>query len=210
MDNNIIARENAHHTAQKLLTDEFFFSLEEDSAPFGNEDGLDAFNGFKQWHSKNKVNNSIQYIHELLDELNYPEFDLHELDPEKIKEYIEQKTESDNLSINDQIPIMLDQIKQMASASGKEFDEDKIKEMMLGTSEDMGTTFLLGQDNSIIAVAFGQLILEGRIDKGLHELVEIALQRQLLPVLIDKWDEEYQEVRKAHLNKMLEVIKKVV
>ncbi len=72
----------------------------------------------------------------------------------------------------------------------------------------MGGDFLLGQDNAIIGTGFAQFVLEGKIDDELKALTITALNRQLLPVLIDRYDDNYRDERKEQLTKMLEVIRK--
>jgi uncharacterized protein YfeS len=209
MDNYELTPETAHPNAKKLLTEDFYWSSIEESGPFGNDDGFDAFAEFRQWRVKNKNITPIKYLERLFIEWDYPKFDWNEMDTEKIAEYLSAKTQIDSSAINDQMPAMLEHFKQMAMDAGKEFDEKQIKEMMTATSENMGGTFLLGQDNAIISVGFGQFVLEGKIDKDLKALTKTAIQRQLLPILIDKWDEDYKKTRAEQLTKMLAALDKM-
>lgn len=72
----------------------------------------------------------------------------------------------------------------------------------------MGGSFLLGQDNAIIGTGFAQFALEGRVDIDLKTLTITAIKRQLLPVLINRYDENDRNKRKEQLTKMLAVISK--
>ncbi|MEI9943022.1 MAG: hypothetical protein WDN26_02265 [Chitinophagaceae bacterium] len=83
-----------------------------------------------------------------------------------------------------------------------------MRKIVLSSSQQMGGDFLLGQDNAIIGTGFAQFVLEGKIDDELKALTITALNRQLLPVLIDRYDDNYRDERKEQLTKMLEVIRK--
>jgi uncharacterized protein YfeS len=73
-------------------------------------------------------------------------------------------------------------------------------------SYDIGDRVYLGIDDVIISVAFGQLILEGKIDKDLKTLALTALNRQMLPISIKMFDTEYQNIRIKHQTRMIEII----
>lgn len=70
-------------------------------------------------------------------------------------------------------------------------------------------TLLVGMDATIIALAFGQLYLEGEIDEQLRELAKISIDRQLHPELIFLWDEGYRPTRQEQLSKMLSVLNRL-
>jgi uncharacterized protein YfeS len=74
---------------------------------------------------------------------------------------------------------------------------------------ELGSTFLTGMDAAIVAVAFGQLYLEGNIDTSVQALAITSIQRQLSPYLLQLWDIEYQPVRLEQLNKILMVLNRV-
>ena len=84
-----------------------------------------------------------------------------------------------------------------------------LRESILSSSAAMGGVYLLQMDNAIIGTGFAQLVLEGRIEKDLHYLTYTALTRQLLPILIDRYDVNSREVRREMLTKMKDVIEKV-
>lgn len=55
----------------------------------------------------------------------------------------------------------------MAEQAGKEFSEEQFQSIMNETSDNMGGTYLMSIDNAIIAIGFGQYVLEGTIDEEL-------------------------------------------
>jgi uncharacterized protein YfeS len=201
--------ETAHPKARKLLTEDFYWSPVEETGPFGSDDGSDAFYGFREWRMSNKKVSPVKYIEELLINWNYPKFNLNELDSSKIRDYISAKTQAGSPDLSDQMPAMMEHFKQMAKEAGQEFDENQFKEIMAAASGSMGGTYLLGIDNAIIAVGFGQFVLEGKIDEDIKVLAQTAIKRELLPVLIDRWDGAYKKTRKEQLNSMLGVIDKM-
>ena len=73
-------------------------------------------------------------------------------------------------------------------------------------SSDIGVRMFLGIDDAIIATGFGQLILEGKIDKELKELTLIAIERQLLPFSLNLFEKSLREVRVEKLKRMKEII----
>ncbi len=208
MENYELSPETAHPKAKELLKDDFYWSPIDECAPFGNDDGSDAFYGFRKWRLNNNNKSPVKFIEKLLNSWDYPKFDLYEMDTEKIKTYISSKTQVDTSGINAQMPELIEQFKQMAKKSGQEFNEEQFKQLIAQTSDNMGGTFLYGIDNSIIAIGFGQYMLEGTIDSELKTLTEIAIKRELLPVLVNKWGEHKSE-RIKQLNKMLAVVNKM-
>ncbi len=68
---------------------------------------------------------------------------------------------------------------------------------------DLGSRYMSGIDAAIIAIAFGQLYLEGKVDNDFNELAKTSIRRQLLPELLALWGETYKVEREAKLKKML-------
>jgi len=209
MDNYELSPETAHPKAKKIMTEDFYWSPIEESGPFGSDDGSDAFYGFRQWRQSNRTISPTVYLKELIQGWGYPPFDWNEMDTKKISEYISAKTQTDNSEIEKNIPAMLEHFKNMGDSSGKQIDEAQLREIVSATSSSMGGTFLLGLDNAIIAVGFGQFVLEGKIDEDIKALTKTAIKRELLPILIDRWDGEYIKTRKEQLTKMLVTIDKM-
>lgn len=56
---------------------------------------------------------------------------------------------------------------------------------------EIGSILLTGTDASIIAIAFGQLYLEGTIDKDFKELAKKAIKRELIPEILLMWGTPY-------------------
>ena len=208
MDTYELSPETAHPNAKKLLTEEFYWSPIEESGPFGNDEGSDAFYGFREWRKTNQKTTPIKYLKNLINEWGYPPFDIYTLDTIKIKEYIASNNQLDPSLIQDQIPAMKENFKEMAEREGREFDENLFNQILSMSTGNMGSSYILGIDNAIIAVGFGQFILEGRINKDLKELTLISLERELTPILLAKWD-TYKQTRIELLNKMILTIDKI-
>jgi uncharacterized protein YfeS len=207
-DNFEYTFKSAHPKAQALMTDEFFWSPIEETAPFGSDDGSDAAYGFRQWRFVNKTSNPVSYLKDLIERWQYPYFDYNEMDTTKIKEYITRKANLDEATIQQQIQTLKEINKNSADTSLRKLDDSQLREVIISSSNSMGGSFLLGQDNAIIAIGFAQFVLEGRIDKDIKNLTITAIKRQLLPVLINGYDDNYRDMRKQQLTKMLEVINK--
>jgi uncharacterized protein YfeS len=131
------------------------------------------------------------------------------MDTTKISQYISAKSQIDNSEIEKNIPAMLEHFKKIGESSGKQIDEAQLREIMAAASSNMGGSLLLGIDNAIIAVGFGQFVIEGKIDEDVMAMTKTAINRELLPILIDKWDGEYKKTRKDQLTKMLTTINKL-
>lgn len=82
-----------------------------------------------------------------------------------------------------------------------EMDTIKIKEYI--STDAIAGAMLIGQDNAIIAVGFGQFVLEGQIDQDIQDLTKTAITRELNSVLLRQFRDDYHEKRKSQLNKML-------
>lgn len=60
------------------------------------------------------------------------------------------------------------------------------------------------RDEAAIALAFGQLLFEGKIEAETRELALLSLQRQSLPVLAERWVDPVE--RRLRLHRMREVL----
>jgi uncharacterized protein YfeS len=194
----------ANPKAKKLMRVSFLWSPIEESAPFGNDDGSDAAYGFRGWRESHKNADPLIYLKELVKRWDYPYFDWNEMDTEKIKSYIDRDVPTDRSDTvflkKDHIDISKDSTPQMT---------DSVVKMVVKSAMTNGNLyFLLGQDNAIIGTAFAQLALEGWIAQDLKSLTVTTIKRELLPVLINRWERPYRETRKVQLLKMLEVIRK--
>ena len=207
MDNFEYSFKSAHPKAQALMTDEFYWSPIEETAPFGSDDGSDAAYGFRQWRLLNKTSSPVLYLKETIERWQYPLFDYNEMDTTKIKEYINKKANLDEATIQQRIQT-LKEINKNSPDSSRELDDSQLREVIISSSNSMGSMYLLGQDNAIIGTGFAQFVLEGHVDNDIKALTITAIKRQLLPLLINRYDDNYRYIRKQQLTKMLEVINK--
>jgi uncharacterized protein YfeS len=195
---------NANPKAKKLMREPFLWSPIEESAPFGSDDGSDAAYGFREWRESHKNADPLIYLKELVKRWDYPYFDWNEMDTEKIKAYLAVK-----FPMNHAEPAVLKRdLMSMTGDSLKGTSDSAIVQILESSRGNMGLHYLEGQDDAIIATAFAQLALEGWIAQDLKMLASTAIQRELLPVLINRWDLPYRKTRKAQLLKMLEVVRK--
>jgi uncharacterized protein YfeS len=208
MDNFEYTFKSAHPKAQALMTDEFYWSPIEETAPFGSDDGSDAAYGFRQWRLLNKTKSPETYLKDLIARWHYPYFDYNEMDTTKIKEYLNYKKEISEADIQQQIKTLKDLNKDLPDAYINKLDDKQLREFITSSSTGMGGMYLLGQDNAIIGIGFAQFVLEGRIDNDIKGLTITAIKRQLLPLFINRYEDNYRDKRKQQLTKMFEVINK--
>src|SRR5687768_980666 len=78
MDNFEYSLKSAHPRAQALMTEEFYWSPGEETAPFGSDDGWDAAYGFRRWRLANKTTSPVSYLNETIERWQYPFFDYNE------------------------------------------------------------------------------------------------------------------------------------
>lgn len=130
------------------------------------------------------------------------------MDTTKIKEYITRKANLDEATIQQQIQTLKEINKNSTDTSSRKLDDNQLREIIISSSNSMGDSFLLGQDNAIIGIGFAQFVLEGGIDDDIKNLTITAIKRQLLPLLINRYDDNYRDIRKQQLTKMHEVLNK--
>lgn len=208
MDNFEFSLKSAHPKAQALMADEFYWSPIEETAPFGSDDGSDAAYGFRQWRFLNKTTSPVTYLKDLIASWQYLFFDYNEMDTTNIREYISSKANPDENAIQQQMKMLKEAFKNSADTSMNNLDDRQLRDLINATSKEMGGSYLLGQDNAIIGTGFAQFVLEGHIDNDIKAMTITAIKRQLLPLLINRYDENYRDKRKQQLTKMLEVITK--
>lgn len=81
-------------------------------------------------------------------------------------------------------------------------EPEKVKQLLA----DMNSRLVTGQDNAIVAVGFGQFIIEGNIDDDIRELTRRAIARELTTELLNQFPADYRGTRKEQLEKMLSVL----
>ena len=96
--------------------------------------------------------------------------------------------------------------KKSPGGNDSNLDDKQLRQIVISTANGINRDYLLAQDNAIIGIGFAQFVLEGRIDKDIKLLTTIAIKRELLPILINDYDENYREKRREQLTKMLSVV----
>jgi uncharacterized protein YfeS len=200
--------QNAHANARKLMNEDFFWSSIEETGPFGSDDGWDAAYTFRQWRGFNKSASPVTFLRELINSWEYPYFDWNEMDTQKIKAVINTPPVLDDAYVEEQVKL-LKEIKHPWDTSGEQASDDELRKAVRASSANMPGLYILYQDNAIIGTAFAQFVLEGKTDAELKELAMTAIERQLLPVLIDRYDQPYRQTRFIQLNKMLNVVRQM-
>ncbi len=71
------------------------------------------------------------------------------------------------------------------------------------SQEAIGNLELMGIDQAIVATGFGQFVIEGKIDQSMKTLTRISIQRQMLPILLDRWGDDYKKERGKYLQQLL-------
>ena len=94
----------------------------------------------------------------------------------------------------------------------KSFDYNELNDSLINkyiSEYPIGDMVLIEIDNAIIAIGFGQYVIEGMIDNDILELTKIAIERELKPTLIELFRSDYQDTRRQRLTKMKSVITKM-
>jgi uncharacterized protein YfeS len=206
MDTFVYSFKSAHPNAQALMPEEFYWSPIEETAPFGSDDGSDAAYSFREWRLMNKLTSPVTYLKDLIEKWQYPYFDYHEMDTIKIKEFLNYKKEYSKKDILQEIKTLRELNKDLPDAYIHQLDDKQLREFITSSAGGMGGMYLSGQDNAIIGTGFAQFVSEGRMDADMKDLTATAIKRQMLPLLIDRYDENYREQRRQQLTKMLKVI----
>ena len=157
--------DKAHPIAKLLMSDAFYWSPIEETAPFGSDDGADTYAGFADWRDTHKSDNPKVFLYEQIESWRYPIFDLNETIFDKLKPYLKQN--------------------------------------------DLGTRFMSGIDAAITAIAFGQLYLEGTVNKEFNVLAKSSIKRELIPEMLNLWGDSFKVTREIQLKKMLYVLNQV-
>lgn len=115
----------------------------------------------------------------------------------------------DEMKIKQQMEQFREMAKNSPDPAMRNIDDSTLRKAIAMSMQTMDESFLLRQDNAIIGTGFAQFVLEGKIDDELKKLTIISIKRQLLPILIDRYDHPYRDKRKAQLTKMLDVVDKI-
>lgn len=199
--------DKAHPNAKALLKDGFFWNHDESTAPFGNRSGAMAVSTYTKWRDTSKTKSLVTFVEHTYTASQYPPFDWHETDADKVKMYVTSLMHSTMPSVQRQIKSMEQQVKDQAA--GKQLSKKEFEDQVQIFMNIMGISFLQAQDNWIIGMCFAQFVIEGKVDKELHRITIAAIKRQLLPFCLSKFNENYQATRKPLLQKMLVVVNKM-
>jgi len=203
---DVFSPEGAHPKARALMKEDFFWSPIDESGPFGSDDGSDAAHGFYNWRKGNRSISPIDYLTDLIKSWNYPPIAWGELDTNKLKAYVGGSVKPDAATIEATVQALKQQQAEYAAKSGnaKILTDEQLRQIAINGGNGMGLTFLVGLDESIIGVAFAQIVIEGRIDPKLKYYVQRALQREMLQVITRQFGRADQQ--KAHEDKMRKML----
>lgn len=198
--------ESAHPNAKALMKEEFFWSPIEETGPFGSDDGSDAAHSFLAWRMNHLEETPMSFLKDMIASWNYPYFDYFEMDTVRISTFLRQPKVYSDAELRQQVELLKDAAKNAPATNEKQMTDEEIKNLIRESSKGLNGIFLVSQDNGIIGTGFAQFALEGRIDPDLKTLTAIAIKRQLLPILLNRYDEAIRKQRSEQLTKMLEVI----
>jgi uncharacterized protein YfeS len=89
---------------------------------------------------------------------------------------------------------------EVADASWDAVDEDEVQ--AVGADDELG---LLVRDEAILALAFAQIVEEGRLDPEVRRRALLAVTRQSLPALLHGWGDR-AHARRERLSAMREAL----
>ncbi|MDJ1469045.1 hypothetical protein QNI19_04710 [Cytophagaceae bacterium DM2B3-1] len=82
-------KEIAHPNALQVLKEDFFWDTSDEFAPFGSDEGSDAFSHFYEWKKEHPDIDAIEYIRELLiKDIGIDSSDLEYIDANSIPEEV--------------------------------------------------------------------------------------------------------------------------
>lgn len=88
--------------------------------------------------------------------------------------------------------------------------EDKYIEEQIKNEGFDFSNGVIDLDITIIGTAFGQLILEGKIDEEIKPFINLALERQLHPLVLEfDVPDKYLESRIEYIQKLKDILQKV-
>lgn len=194
--------DNVHQAARELLTEEFYWSPTEESGPFGNDDGADAQAYFSQWRKRNPNGNPSICVSELLEQWNYPAFDLFLDDSATIHEYLVRKHPVVQVDEQQMLQV-LKLANERSGSNGKKLTDEELLAIIAQNRSVDGVRYMTGTDNAVVAIGFSQFVSEGRMDAQVQRMVRSAINRELMPVLLDRWETTYRREREHQLKNML-------
>ncbi|WP_437289797.1 hypothetical protein [Sorangium sp. So ce406] len=136
-----LSPDDCHPRAAAALTDPFFWSLTDETAPFGNETAHETLTAFRDFRDEQPKGSPLELLDELL-----------------------ARWEVGNDHWN---------------------AVDAAEVQALGEEDEYS---LLTRDEAILALAFSQIVTEGRLDAEVRRRALLALARQALPALLSAFE----------------------
>lgn len=136
-----LSPEDCHPRAAAALADPFFWSLTDETAPFGNETAHETLTAFRDFRDEHPKGSPIEILGALL-----------------------ARWEVDDVHWN---------------------AVDAAEVQALGEEDEYS---LLTRDEAILALAFSQIVTEGRLDPEVRRRALLALARQALPALLSAYE----------------------
>jgi uncharacterized protein YfeS len=96
---------------------------------------------------------------------------------------------------------ILREVFEVPDAHWNVIEPDQVREMLTGSEYDVSV-----RDDAVIAVAFGQIVLEGDVEAEIKRRALSALQRQALPFVISQRGWVSSRERIERLRRMREVL----
>jgi uncharacterized protein YfeS len=153
-----LSPEDSHPRAVAALKDAFFWSLIDDTAPFGNESAQTTLTAFRSYRDEHPKESPLPLLGELLVRWEVKDAHWEAIDPVEVQ--------------------------------------------TIGEEDEYS---LLTRDEVIIALAFSQIITDGRLDPELRRRALLAMCRQSLPALLHAWGARMSE-RAERIERMTAVL----
>ncbi|AGP35044.1 hypothetical protein [Sorangium cellulosum] len=136
-----LSPDDAHPRAVAALADPFFWSLTDETAPFGNETAHETLTAFRDFRDEHPKGSPLELLDALLARW------------------------------------------EVESAHWNAVDAAEVQ--ALGEEDEYS---LLTRDEAILALAFSQIVTEGRLDPEVRRRALLALARQALPALLSAFE----------------------
>ncbi|WP_438009276.1 hypothetical protein WME89_11705 [Sorangium sp. So ce321] len=136
-----LSPDDCHPRAAAALTDPFFWSLTDETAPFGNETAHETLTAFRDFRDEHPKGSPLELLDALL-----------------------ARWEVENAHWN---------------------AVEAAEVQALGEDDEYS---LLTRDEAILALAFGQIVTEGRLEPEVRRRALLALARQALPALLSAFE----------------------
>lgn len=170
--------EDVHDNAKFMLSNELYLGNVGINGPFGGNLGYHKIIDFIEWKLQHLASNSVDFF----ESFTIPDFDITSFKESYINEYLEKKRDEMKSFVFENYEAFYINLAVFPQDGKKQTEEEIIKGLLDDTVHEK---VIYEMDNGIIAVGFGQLMIEGRIEKELMTLVEKAIIRQLLPIFLN-------------------------